>query len=198
MFPLPPICRDQARRRLFSGRSQRRQCQLARRQVRRSMTNCRYPLQLGPQRAQFRAPLWALRVSSTSTGADVRPRSAVEASRCLPTERETVSHSPSLCNLRAPQTIAISVTTVSQIFHAIRFQNADNVLRCAVRTEMLDPIPGSLRLRWKHIHSSTRHPGPAALSAAQSRDLMRTNPASDPDSLDASRLPGHAGSLRPA
>lgn len=55
----------------------------------------------------------------------------LDASRCLLTEREAVSHSPSFCNLRAPQTITISVTTSAANFSCDRFREAPATC-CAV------------------------------------------------------------------
>ena len=140
------------------------------------MTNCRYPLQLGPR------ALNSERHSGRSASAAHLPgptsgQGLLEASRCLPTERETVSHSPSLCNLRAPQTIAISVTTSVANFSRNRFREAPTTC-CAVPFAQKCSIPfqGPSGLGGSTSTRSTRHPGQAALSAAQSRDLMRTQP----------------------
>lgn len=125
------------------------------------MTNCRYPLQLGLQRAQFRAPLWALRVSSTSTGADVRPRSARGQPLSANGARNGLTFPITLQSARSSDHRDQRHDKCRKFFTQSISRSADNVLRCAVRTEMLDPIPGSFRLRWKHIHSFHPSSGPS-------------------------------------
>ena len=140
--------------------------------MRRERDKLPIPAATWTARAQFRAPLWALRVSSTSTGADVRPRSARGQPLSANGARNGLTFPITLQSARSSDHRDQRHDKCRKLFTQSISRSADNVLRRAVRTEMLDPVQGPSDLGGSTSTRSTRHPG----QAAQSRDLMRTQP----------------------